>query len=336
MIYPNFIKNNSIIHVVAPSDGAFSEIDKKRYILAKEKLESMSYQVKFSKSVFMSKKGRSNLKEIRAEELNNAFKDNSNLILCACGGEFLIEILPYVDFNLLTKNIKWVQGFSDPTSILYILTTKYDISTIYSSNLGNFAMEKYHNSQKDNLNILTGNLVKQYSYDMYCNNRLDRIIGNEYFNLDTKVKWEVLNNSYINISGRVIGGCLDVLMSLFKTKYDDTSNFIERYKKDGIIWYFDICDLTYEDMIRAMWTINEYGYFKYSKAILLGRFNNTYSYLNYDLKSAIIDSVLNELNIQVIYDVDISHKGPSMTIINGAIMHLEVKNHQGVISFDLK
>ena len=37
------------------------------------------------------------------------------------------------------------------------------------------------------------------------------------------------------------------------------------------------------------------------------------------MKTCLQDSVLNELNIPIIYDADISHKGPCLTIINGAI-----------------
>lgn len=51
--------------------------------------------------------------------------------MCASGGEFLLEILPYIDFDLLKNNPKFVCGFSDPTGLLYPITTKCDIATIY-------------------------------------------------------------------------------------------------------------------------------------------------------------------------------------------------------------
>lgn len=48
------------------------------------------------------------------------------------------------------------------------------------------------------------------------------------------------------------------------------------------------------------------------------------------------DSVLAKLNIPIIYDADISHKAPSMTIINGAIATVQCKNGKGSIQFKLK
>ena len=54
------------------------------------------------------------------------------------------------------------------------------------------------------------------------------------------------------------------------------------------------------------------------------------------MEQTIKDSVLAKYNIPVIFDADISHKGPSMTIINGAIATVLVNNGKGQISFELK
>ena len=43
----------------------------------------------------------------------------------------------------------------------------------------------------------------------------------------------------MDVTGRLIGGCIDVLKDIIGTKYDGTLDFIEKYKDDGIIWYFD-------------------------------------------------------------------------------------------------
>lgn len=48
------------------------------------------------------------------------------------------------------------------------------------------------------------------------------------------------------------------------------------------------------------------------------------------------NSVLSKLNVPIIYDADISHKGPCMTIINGSIATIHCKDGKGSISFELK
>ena len=54
------------------------------------------------------------------------------------------------------------------------------------------------------------------------------------------------------------------------------------------------------------------------------------------MEQAIKDSVIANLNVPIIYDADISHKGPCMTIINGAIATVESKDGKGSICFELK
>ena len=127
MVYPKFIKQGDTIGVPAPSDGAYCEEYVNRYKNAKLNLEKRGYKVQLSKNIFHSEKGRSSDAISRAKEMNEMFENNADAIICAAGGEFLVEILPYIDFNKLVQNPKWVEGFSDPTGILFPITTKYDI-----------------------------------------------------------------------------------------------------------------------------------------------------------------------------------------------------------------
>ena len=54
------------------------------------------------------------------------------------------------------------------------------------------------------------------------------------------------------------------------------------------------------------------------------------------METALKDSVISKLGVPIIYDTDVSHKGPCMTIINGAIATVESKDGKGKISFELK
>lgn len=336
MIYPKFIKQGDIIGVPAPSDGAYCEEDVRRYKNAKSNLEKLGYKVELSKNIFHSERGRSSDALSRAEELNNMFENEVNVIMCAAGGEFLVEIFPYINFDNAVNNPKWVQGFSDPTGLLFPLTTKYDIATIYSNNFKSFGAEEYHKSLEENLEILSGNLIKQDSYDMFENERAERITGLEGYNLTDKVYWKTINNEEVTMQGRIIGGCIDIITELAGTKFDGVKEFNERYKDDGIIWYFDNCELSKESLIRTLWKFNELGYFKYTKGIIFGRNGQEVSYYYDTMEDAIKDSVLSKLNVPIIFDADISHKGPSMTIINGAIAKIWSNNGKGSITFELK
>ena len=258
------------------------------------------------------------------------------MILCATGGDFLVEILPFVNFDLLLDNPKLVAGFSDPTGLLYPITTKYDIATFYGQNFSPFWAETLHKSQNDFLEIIKGNLILQKIYDLYVKEYSESVTGLEGYNLTEKVCWKTLDDKPVSLKGRIIGGCLDVISELAGTKYDGIDTFNQKYKEDGIIWYFDNCELSKEETIRTLWKLGELGYFKFTKGVIFGRFGLDVSYYGYDVKTCIQDSILNNLNIPIVYEADITHRSPCMTIINGAIASIEVNDGKGTISFELK
>lgn len=336
MIYPKFIEKGMCIGVPAPSSGAYDDFHIKKYENAKSNLEKLGYKLILSKNINKSEKCRSASAIERAEEVNKMFEDeNIGFIMCSAGGEFLVEILPYVKFEKILSNPKFVQGFSDPTGLLFPLTTKYDIATIYGNNFGDYGTSEYDRSITDNLEILKGNLITQNNYEMFEDERGEQITGLEGYNFTTKVEWKVLNNKDVTIKGRIIGGCIDIIAELAGTQYDGTKQFIEKYKDDGIIWYFDNCELSKEELIRTLWKLNELEYFKYTNGIVFGRNGIEISCLGYTMEECLKDSVINQLNVPIIYDTDISHKGPCLTIINGAIANIEACNGGGSISFEL-
>lgn len=336
MIYPQFLKQNDTIGITAPSDGIVEEIDIYRLNNAIKKFEELGYKIKETNDVRTSEKGKSAPSKVQARELESLFEDEEvKCIICAGGGDFLLEMLSEINLEKIKNNPKWLQGYSDPTGILFTITTNLDIATIYADNFKSFGMEKWHKSLEDNLKILEGNLIKQESFEKYESKRNEKIIGNEGYNLDTEVKWENLNDEEINITGRMIGGCLDILSEIFGTRFDKTKEFIEKYKEDGIIWYLENCEMTSESVIRTLWKFKDNGWFEHTNGIVFGRSALEQSCYDISFKEA-VTRVLGELNIPIIFNVDLGHVSPRMTIINGAICNVVSKNGKGEITFELK
>lgn len=337
MKYPKFITQNGCIGVPAPSAGAgtmqYENVMKK----ATKYLKDLGFELDISKNLYNDIRGRSATAKERAQEVNEMFQnENIDLMLCACGGDFLVEMLPYVDFELLKQNPKFVAGFSDPTGLLYPITTKYDIATIYGQNFNSFGHDKIYKSEQDFLKVIKGNLLEEQSYELYEETPFERITGTEPSNLTEKVYWHSLDEKEISIKGRIIGGCFDIISELAGTKYDGIKEFNEKYKEDGIIWYFDNCELSMEETIRTLWKMNEFDYFKYTKCIVFGRFGVNNTCYGYDVKTCLEDSVISKLGIPIVYDADLSHKDPCLTIINGSIANLNVNEGKATISFELK
>lgn len=335
MIYPDFIKENDVLAVTAPSDGVSEDIDIRRLDYAIKNLKKRNFQIVEADSVRHSTLGRSADGKKRAEEIQELIENEQvKVIFCVAGGDFLLEMLPFVDFTLFSKHPKWLQGYSDMTGLLFPLTTGFDIATIYGNNFKAFGMKKWHKSLEDNLEVLEGNLLEQKSFDYYEENSLNYINGDEGYNLDTTVYWNTIVGSHdVLARGRMIGGCIDVISDLFGTRFDYTKKFIDKYKNDGIIWCFDQAELSNEQLVRALWKFKDSGWFENTKCILFGRIYTDHSYYGISFIDA-IKTVLGDLNIPIITDCCFGHVSPRMTIINGSIAEISIKNGQGSIHYD--
>lgn len=315
MIYPNKLSNGDLIKIVSPSNGIINTKKLEKLELAKEYLYTKGFKLEEDNYVRSSINGISTCEINRANELNNAIanKDVKALIACS-GGDFLIQILDLIKFNNIKDNIKWIQGQSDITSLLYYVTTKLDIATIYSFNVKTFGNKEVPKIMLDNNVCFLENIPiiqKEYGY------RLDKE--------KTDINWECITE-FKPIKGRIIGGCLDSLKDLIGTKYDNTKKFIEKYKEDGIIWYFDIAEMTNEDILRTMWQLKQLGWFKYCKGIIFGRLYKEINYTGVSLKEAINYSLM-ELDIPIIINADIGHTDPVITIVNGSIVKINYNNN---------
>lgn len=337
MIYPEFIKKGDTIGVSAPSMGIIEKTKVNCLNNAIKKFEKLGYSILETSNVRTMVNGVSSDAKTRANELKSLYENKKvTAIICASGGEFLLEMLSHFDFTCVTKNIKWLQGYSDPTGLLFTITTNYDIATIYGNNFKAFGMDNWHVSLKDNLDILEGNVLVEKSYDYYEKNCKEEITGLEGYNLDTKVYWKNLDNKLnIKIEGRMIGGCIDILTELFGTKYDKTKEFIKKYKNDGIIWYFDNCELSCEDLVRTLWKFKDNGWFDYCNGIIFGRSACETSCLNMTFEDA-IKRIIDVSQIPVIINADFGHVPPRMTIINGAYATIISREGKGKIKFELK
>ena len=328
MKYPSFLKDNDLIGITAPSAGVGSKIDD--FEKSIENIKSHNFNVIETKSV-RNDNEVSTTPVKRIKELNELLEnDDVKLIISAAGGDFLYEIMPYIDYNKIKNNPKWIMGASDPTNLLYTITTNLDIATLYGHNAGSFDSKDLDKSQEVALSYLKGNILDQKSYLKYESNRDNRVNNN--YALDKKVKWELLNDEF-DITGRLIGGCIDCLRYLPGTKFDKTKEFVEKYKNDGIIWYFDIFSMTTEDFYLTLLQLKDSGWFKYTKGVIVGRVIYPNSYTSMTYQNA-LKTVFG--NIPLVFNADIGHVPPKMTLINGCIANIKASNDKGLIKQYLK
>jgi len=327
MIYPKFLKTNSTIAMSALSSGAGNKIEELETSI--KLLNKQGYKVIETNNVRSNLDPSSSLIE-RTKQFNDLLTNKDIELICEpTGGDVQFETIDLIDYEAIRNNPRWYIGLSDPTNLLYPITTMLDIATIYGFNGGSF---KENDLATNNcLEFLKGNLITQYSYDKYIP-FIDYV--NDNYNYKD-VKW-LSNISELKVSGRCIGGCLDVIDKLIGTKIDYTKQFIDKYKNDGIIWYFDNFAMSAFNTYLTLLKFKHAGYLEYTKAIIIGRVafpSNQDSNVVNDYTKAYKDALG---DIPFIYEKDIGHTKPSMTFINGAIMNIDYSNNKGIINFELK
>lgn len=339
MNYPEYLKIGDTIGICAPSSGIVKPEKIEKLDLAIKALENMGYKVIETASVRKEENGRSASAEVRAKEFMELLEnDEVRLIIFATGGDFLCEMLDYLDFEKIkTLKPKWMQGYSDITGISYLFNTILDIPTMYCQTIKDYAMKPLHRNLTDCLEIEKGNEVVQESFDMYEKEwDLENTDPYAGYNLTEKVEWKnILGTEKIVMQGRSVGGCLDCIKSYIGTKYDKVSEYIERHKEDGIIWFLEAFEMNTAELQRTLWQMKSSGYFKYCKGIIFGR----PLFIREDYETSFNEAVkiaLEDLQIPVICDADIGHVSPQMAIVNGAILRITSENGKGIVETKLK
>lgn len=339
MKYPNFIKPGDTIGVTAPSAG-ITEKDFTRLNNVKNNFNKLGYKYIETENVRRSIKGRSADAKVRAEKFMQLWEnDDVSAIIMATGGDFLAEILGFLDFDKIsTGKLKWIQGYSNITVLSYIFTTMLDIATIYGPNIKAFGMENLYRNLIDSISLMEGKEIIQQSFEK-CedkDNYEEKANPLDGYKLSINTCWKSLKKEEkLNISGRCIGGCMDDIINLIGTKYDFTKQYINKYKDDGIVWFLEIYEMSTSQIFRNLLQMKNAGYFEKCKGIIFGR--PLIIKEEYDMKfNDVLYEFFKDLNIPIIYDLDIGHVAPQMPIINGAILDVNYENGKGKIKHILK
>jgi len=333
MKYPNYLKPNGTIGLFASSFGANTEPYKSRLESAISQLKSLGYNIVSEGDIFGYYQGASAPKEARAKAFESLYKNPKvDLLWSVGGGEWLMEMLPYIDFEALKKYPpKYVMGYSDNTHLTMLMNTLLDTAAIYGQHTTEFGMMPWDESLKQALEIMTGQRHIQHSFPMYEGKGAEQPDPLGGYILNEPTRWVNLRNeSEIHLSGRLIGGCIDVFLSHLGTPLDQVHTFIEKYKDDGIIWFMEACDLNLFGLKRALWQLKLAGWFKYTKGFIFGRHLNASPVIDLDQYQTTLD-ILGDLNVPIIMDADFGHTPPTFTLISGAYVEIKSKDGKGTI-----
>lgn len=332
MKYPKFIKENDLIGITAPSAGIVEEGTLLRIDNAKRNMEKLGFRCIETSNVRTDTQGRSSSGEERKQQFMKLWNDDEvSAIIMGAGGDFLIEMLEFLDFEeIKNSEPKWIQGYSDITTLSFVITTLADIATIYCDNFKSYGMKNLYRNLIDAIDIMKGEEVIQHSFEKCVTEKIKDDPYYEY-NLDTENLWKTIDNSKkVHFKGRAIGGCLDCILNLIGTKYDNINNYINKYKDDGIVWFLEVYEMNTAQLICRLIQMKQSGFFKKCSGIIFGR--PMYLREEYEIKNdEAIKQALGDLNIPIIYDTDIGHVAPQMAIVNGSVLDVTFEDGKGII-----
>ncbi|MDN3610411.1 S66 family peptidase [Vibrio ostreicida] len=336
MKYPLPLMTGSKIAITAFSAGVPDKWHKRLDIVIAN-LKSQGFRVIEGQCLRRNKHHVSASASQRAAELMHFLCDDSiAAVVPPWGGEFAMDILPLLDYQVLQAvQPKWVMGYSDVSTLSTALLSKLDWASCHGPNL----ME-LHPNQADTLTKHTLNWLRQGVGSEFeqTSSRHYQIEGdamaedsNFTFNLTEPTAWKLSGNMATQCRGRLVGGCFDTMMHLIGTEYFDLHRLSEMFKKDGLIIYLENVEMSPTSYKRALQSLKYKGVFERCNGVLIGR-SAARNLSDHGLSTNdVLTEVTQDLAIPVIYDMDIGHLPPNLTLINGALAQVNVMGHSGRI-----
>jgi muramoyltetrapeptide carboxypeptidase LdcA involved in peptidoglycan recycling len=270
---------------------------------AVEVLRSAGLSVSFAAHTKDKRTGDATDVRNRLADLHDAFNDPMvTAILVAVGGTHAIDLIPYIDYDLIRKHPKAICGFSDATIILNAIYARTGVVTYYGPMLFSFA----------------ANIDPVYTMDHF---RKALFLKSPYA-LNPAIRWgnytemhsNRVNEGYQVIrageaSGILVGGHVPSLNLLQGTSYlpelEDAVLFIEICERYG--------KSTIEKLDQYLGSLLLQKGASRIKGLLVGRLYKSDEVEIDDLKTAMLER--EELkNIPIILNVDFGHTMPMVTL----------------------
>lgn len=348
MRYPEFLQEKDTIGFVAPSFGCNIEPYRSAFENALTHFQRMGYGIDLGPNCYRGDGiGISSTPENCGRELTEYYIRQDNRCLISCGGgELMCETMSYVDFEKIGKaQPKWYMGYSDNTNMTFLLTTLCDTASVYGPCAAAFGMEPWHPALEDAFSLLQGKKLSLESYGMWEKESLkDEEHPLMPYNCTEPLVIHMFQPAAdgklrkcerIEMEGRLIGGCMDCLVNLLGTRFDKVTEFLQRYREDGFVWFLEACDLNVFSIRRAMWQMKEAGWFQYVKGFLFGRPLNGRDMMGLDHFQAVLSAV-ESLRIPVFMDVDLGHLSPTMPLITGSCARIEGEGNHLNLTMELR
>jgi muramoyltetrapeptide carboxypeptidase len=264
--------------------------------------------------------------QARANELTRMLCDPSiRCVVPPWGGETAIDVVDLLDWNALAAaEPTWLVGYSDLSTILLPLTTRLGWATLHGDNLADTPYAPPHG--------LLSWLDIASRPGPHRQEDSGMIAGWWRFAEDPRATewkrvgdgaWQLHGADSLDVTGRLIGGCVEAVGGLAGTPYGDVAAFGAEHAEDGLIVYLETAEHDAASVCRTLHGLRLAGWFDQAKAVLIAR-TNAPDIPKMTQREAVTDA-LGRLDLPIVFDVEIGHVPPHLPLVNGALARVVVE-----------
>lgn len=334
--FPRPLRPGDTIAVTAPSSGVQTSL-LPRLDVACEHLRRRGYEVRRGAVLETPDGGVAAPAAQRAAELTAMLCDpDVRAVVPPWGGELAIQVLDHLDWDALAAaEPTWLVGWSDLTTLMVPLLTRLGWATLHGGNL----MDAPYRQPKglahwiDVLETEPGDPVVQASPGRHRSGGFDdweAEPGLAEQQLDLTGSWEVVGGGGLDLTGRLVGGCIEVLGPLVGTPYADVAGWGRAQVDEGLVVYVEAAEHAAFDVCRALHGMRMAGWFDEAEAVLVGRTSGPDS-PGLSQRQAVLDA-LGPLEVPLVLGVDVGHVPPNLPLVNGASCRVVVDARRAEIT----
>lgn len=266
-------------------------------------------------------------KEQRAAELTAMLTDPEiRAVVPPWGGAgTALDLADQLDYDAIAgAEPTWLVGFSDSVAHMLPLTLRAGLATLHGDNLADtpYAVPDGLTHWLD-LAGATAPVTQRDSGLIGGWVRFeDDPLATQWRHVGEGA-WSLHGADTLDVTGTLIGGCIEVVSALAGTAYGDVRAFGAEH--GPLVVYLEASDEEAFTICRNLHTLRYAGWFDHAVAVLVGRTNAPDSTAHGGLtqREAVLDA-LGMLDLPIVFDVEIGHVPPHLPLLNGAQAHVVV------------
>ena len=244
-------------------------------------------------------------------------------VLPPWGGETAIDLVDLLDWDALAAaDPTWLVGFSDIATLLVPVTTRLGWATLHGDNLADTPY-----AVPDGLVPWLDMVAGEGPFTQHDSGLVAGWVRVEEDAHATRWKhvgegrWELLGGGSVDVTGRLIGGCIETIANLAGTPYGDVRGWADGLDEPTIV-YLEACEDHAVEICRNLHGLRLAGWFDRAAAVLVGR-TAAPDHPQMTQREAVVDA-LGRLDVPIVLDLEIGHVPPHLPLVNGALARVVV------------